>query len=177
MPGERSLEIPATWHWTRLGSVIDLLSGRDLAANDYGPLAVGVPYITGASNFRSGELRINRWTASPVTVAKQGDLLITCKGTIGELAVLHEPQAHIARQVMAITPIRVNLSFIGFFLTHSVNALKAQAKSMIPGISRDMVLRMPLPFPPLVEQERIVAKLDQIMPMIDELEKLEREQI
>lgn len=172
---EQALSLPSSWTWVNLGETISLLSGRDLTPEQYSDQPIGIPYITGASNFANGSLTITRWTEHPLTVAQKGDLLITCKGTIGDLAVLQEPQAHIARQVMAITCLQIRRDYIAAFLEYSVSALKAQAKSMIPGISRDMLLRTPLPLPPLAEQKRIVAKLDEVLPLIDQLAELERE--
>ena len=172
---EQAFVLPASWAWISFGETISLLSGRDLRPEQYSDRPDGIPYITGASNFANGSLIVNRWTAQPLTVARQGDLLITCKGTIGDLAVLEEPEAHIARQVMAITCLQVRRDYIAAFLQYSVAALKAQAKSMIPGISRDMLLFTPFPLPPLAEQERIVAKLDEVLPLIDQLAELERE--
>jgi type I restriction enzyme S subunit len=43
-------------------------------------------------------------------------------------------------------------------------------------ISRDVILNMPAPLPPLGEQERIVAKLDQLMSLLDDLEAKLRKQ-
>ena len=172
---EQAFVLPASWAWISFGETISLLSGRDLRPEQYSDRPDGIPYITGASNFANGSLIVNRWTAQPLTVARQGDLLITCKGTIGDLAVLEEPEVHIARQIMAITCLQVRRDYIAAFLQYSVAALKAQAKSMIPGISRDMLLFTPFPLPPLAEQERIVAKLDEVLPLIDQLAELERE--
>ncbi len=172
---EQAFVLPANWAWTSFGETISLLSGRDLTPEQYSDRADGTPYITGASNFANGSLIINRWTVQPLTVARQGDLLITCKGTIGDLAVLEEPEAHIARQVMAITCLQVRRDYVAAFLEYSVATLKAQAKSMIPGISRDMLLFTPLPLPPLAEQERIIAKLGEVLPLIEQLAELERE--
>lgn len=172
---ERPFALPETWAWVRLGEAILLLSGRDLTPEQYSDRPTGIPYITGASNFTNGSLTITRWTEKPLTLAREGDLLITCKGTIGALAVLQEPEAHIARQVMSITCLQISRDYVAAFLEYSVSALKAQAKSMIPGISRDMLLLTALPLPPVAEQERIVAKLDDVLPLIDQLAELERE--
>jgi type I restriction-modification system, S subunit (fragment) len=172
---DQAFVLPTSWSWISFGETISLLSGRDLTPEQYSDRPDGIPYITGASNFSNGSIIVNRWTAQPLTVAHQGDLLITCKGTIGDLAVLEEAEAHIARQIMAITCLQVRRGYIAAFLEYSVAALKAQAKSMIPGISRDMLLTTPLPLPPLAEQERIVAKLDEVLPLIDQLAELERE--
>ena len=172
---DQAFVLPTSWSWISFGETISLLSGRDLTPEQYSDRPDGIPYITGASNFANGSIVVNRWTAQPLTVAHRGDLLITCKGTIGDLAVLEESEAHIARQIMAITCLQVRRGYIAAFLEYSVAALKAQAKSMIPGISRDMLLTIPLPLPPLAEQERIVAKLDEVLPLIDQLAELERE--
>lgn len=172
---DQAFVLPTSWSWISFGETISLLSGRDLTPEQYSDRPDGIPYITGASNFANGSIIVNRWTAQPLTVAQRGDLLITCKGTIGDLAVLEESEAHIARQIMAITCLQVRRGYIAAFLEYSVAALKAQAKSMIPGISRDMLLTTPLPLPPLAEQERIVAKLDAVLPLIDQLAELERE--
>lgn len=55
------------------------------------------------------------------------------------------------------------------FLSSHVDKLIVQAKSMIPGISRDDVLNVTLPLPPLAEQQSIVARVDELMALCDEL--------
>ena len=44
------------------------------------------------------------------------------------------------------------------------------SKSLIPGISRDNILMIKIPLPPLSEQHRIVQKLDELMQCCDVLE-------
>ena len=168
---EIPFEIPESWEWVRLGSVISLLSGRDLAPQDYNDSNHGIPYITGASNIESGQLLINRWTEKPLTVSKKGDLLITCKGTIGTMAYNNVGEIHIARQVMAISSIQIDLDYIKYFLMRQVYELERKAKSIIPGISRDDVLDSSFPLSPLAEQHRIVEKIEQLFKEIDKLKK------
>ena len=164
--GEIPFEIPETWAWCRVQNVISLLSGRDLEPSQYNALQNGFPYMTGASNFSNGGLIINRWTDSPITVSHKGDLLITCKGTIGTMAFNDVGDIHIARQIMAISSPFMNLNFIKYFLTSYVDELQKVARSMIPGISRDDLLKSLIPLPPLAEQKRIVAKLEQLFKVL-----------
>ena len=148
--------LPDNWRWCRLSNVIQLLSGRDLEPTEYNDSKLGIPYMTGASNFSNEKLLVNRWTERPVTISVIGDLLITCKGTIGQMAFNSIGEIHIARQIMAIRGIVISLEYIKCFLETMLNSLQKQAKSMIPGISREVILNALLPLPPLDEQIRIV---------------------
>lgn len=168
---EIPFDIPESWCWVRIGDIIILKSGQDMTPDKYSSVEKGISYITGASNFVNGSLNIDRWTTVPRSIADAGDLLITCKGTVGEMAFLKHNSAHIARQVMAIKPIvGVDIRYIRIYLSFYVNQLKSMAKSMIPGISRDMILVSLLPLPPLAEQQRIVERLEQLLPLCDALE-------
>jgi len=168
---EIPFEIPESWEWCNLGYLITLLSGRDLAPSEYNDSNDGIPYMTGASNFESGSLLVNRWTTHPVTISHKGDLLITCKGTIGEMAFNTLGDIHIARQIMAINSHFLDLNYVRIFLMRTVSELEKKAKSIIPGISREDILDALFPLPPLSEQHRIVEKLEQLLGEIDKLKK------
>ena len=159
---EVPFEIPDTWVWSRLSNLVILLSGRDLEPSQYNSVSNGIPYMTGASNFRNGNLIKNRWTETPVVISILGDLLITCKGTIGEMSFNTIGDIHIARQIMALRSSFVNLKYIQYYLTANIQELQKQANSMIPGISRDTLLNALVPLPPLIEQARIVSKIKQL---------------
>lgn len=163
-------DIPESWKWVRLGSLINLTSGRDLNSTNYvDGTIIGIPYLTGASNFQNGQVTTNRYTDKPTVISIKGELLITVKGTIGEMAFNPFEQAHIARQIMAIQSIYLNLYFLKYLLIHSLPSLQQQAQSMIPGISRENLLNILLPLPSLAEQQRIVSKISQIFSMIENL--------
>jgi len=168
---EIPFEIPENWCWVRLGEIIVLKSGQDMIPNNYNSINKGIPYITGASNFSDGTIIIDRWTEVPRSIAEKDDLLITCKGTVGEMAFLSETKAHIARQVMAIKGISsIKIEYIHLFLRWYVSELKSMAKSMIPGISREMIINALIPMPPINEQKRIVEKLEEFLSEIRNLE-------
>ena len=159
---EIPFDIPENWQWIKLDQGISLLSGRDLEPSQYNDLHHGIPYITGASNFVNSNLIINRWTEAPITISNKGDLLLTCKGTIGSMAFNDIGQIHIARQVMAITSYGIDLKYIKCFLQSNLSILEKNANSMIPGISRSTLLGMLFPLPPFKEQQRIVAQIEKL---------------
>ena len=154
---EIPFEIPDSWVWCRLSNLVLLLSGRDLELTQYNSVSNGIPYMTGASNFKNGILIKNRWTDTPIVISVLGDLLITCKGTIVEMAFNTIGDIHIARQIMAIRSSFVDLNYIQYYLSANLQVLQRQANSMIPGISRGTLLNAIVPLPPLMEQARIVA--------------------
>lgn len=160
--------IPEKWKWVRLGTCITLKSGRDLERNKILELEEGIPYLTGASQIDNGRIIINRWTKNPAVISKKGDLLLTCKGTVGKVAINNVGDMHIARQIMAIdTNQIVSLMYMKLFIIFSSIELARSARSMIPGISRNDVLNLPFPLPPLAEQHRIIARMNEIFPFFD----------
>ena len=164
---EVPFEIPESWEWVRLSTIIELQSGQDLTSDKYNDRGEGIPYITGASNIENENVIINRWTEYGRAFAYEGDLLLTCKGTVGTMAFLKEKQVHVARQIMAIRPAPgINPLYTRIVLESLVAELKAAAKSMIPGISRENVLKALFPLPPENEQQRIIEKISEIKPLL-----------
>ena len=171
---EITFEIPENWCWCRLGEICNLTSGQDLIPEQYNSQNKGIPYITGASNFSNENIIVNRWTEYARAIAEENDLLLTCKGTVGEMAFLHEKKVHIARQVMGLHfNKKIDSRYMKYFITTQINNLKSKAKSMIPGIARDDVIKLTIPLPPLAEQKRIVATIEKFMPLIEEYGKKE----
>ncbi|MDB6256764.1 restriction endonuclease subunit S [Lactobacillus amylovorus] len=168
---EKPFDIPDSWEWVRLGDVINLVSGRDIAKKAHlsHPQSKSIPYITGASNINEqGQITITEWVNNPSVIVNKGTLLLSVKGTIGKIAVLSIPRAHIARQIMGIENIYgLDSNYQKFYLKSYVQELQKKAKSMIPGISRDDLLLATFPLPPITEQSRIVSKIKRVFELID----------
>ena len=159
---EISFDIPSSWAWCRLGSVIILQSGQDLVPERYFAIPKGIPYITGASNLANGAVLVNRWTNTPTAISHKGDLLITCKGTVGTMAYNTIGDIHIARQIMSINSDWILIDYIEMYLEYSIPKLEKAAHSIIPGISRETILSMLIPIPPLGEQNRIIGRFREL---------------
>lgn len=170
---EQPYPIPEHWKWVRLGSVIELLSGRDAKLAECNDSGLGIPYVMGASNIRDSRLEIERWIEKPKVVSYAGDLLLTVKGTVGKLYIQTEPELNLSRQLMGLRPSAViSVSYLErFFATH-VEQLSAQAVGLIPGISRAHILDLAIPLPPMGEQEEIARILDKQLERAEKTDKL-----
>ena len=169
---EIPFELPDGWFFVRLKELWELISGRDLSPSEYNADGVGIPYITGASNFVDGKVELARWTTSPQVITEAGDLLLTCKGTIGGMAFNDFGNAHIARQIMAIrNTFALNSEYLALCMRFYINAIKDAAKGLIPGISREDILNLILPVPSPNYQAKIVERVAEVTNIISAIEK------
>ena len=166
---EIPFDLPDGWAWVRQASIITLISGQDFSPDGYNDSQRGIPYITGASNMVDGKVIINRWTENPSSIAIVGDVLITCKGAgVGKMAYMDIAKAHVARQVMAIRPhCNIPSKFIETVLQGQFTKIREQMNGLIPGISRDVMLNLFFPLPPLAEQQRIVEQIETLLKYVD----------
>ena len=170
--GDIPFELPDGWAFVRLKELWELVSGQDLSPSEYNADGDGIPYITGASNFANGRVSLVRWTTTPQVITKTGDLLLTCKGTIGEMAFNNFGDAHIARQVMAIrNTFALNPEYLALCITAYISAIKDAAKGLIPGISRGDILNLILPIPSLNYQIRVVEQVAKLKSLLTSVEK------
>ena len=175
---EMLFALPKHWEWIRLGQIGDWGAGAT-------PLRSNSDFYGGSILwFKSGELndgyifdseeKITELALqkSSLRISKPGDVLIAMYGaTIGKLAIL-EAEATTNQAVCACT------CFAGFynrFLFLVLNAYKNHftnqgAGGAQPNISREKIIHTVAPLPPLNEQKRIVAKVDELMGLVDGLE-------
>jgi type I restriction enzyme S subunit len=168
---EQPYKVPNGWTWCRLGNIIDLISGQHIVNSEYNGNKQGVPYLTGPSDFGDRNPIFSKWTEKPKVLSMKGDILITVKGSgVGKVNVLHEDNVAIGRQLMAIRKISLPEEFLLLYLKTKYHQLQSiKVGIAIPGISREDILNMKLPLPPLPEQHRIVQKVNTLFQQIDHL--------
>lgn len=171
--------MPSNWEWTRLGSVGDWGSGSTPPRGNSDLYGGGVTWL------KSGELNDNRAligseeTLTEVAVEKgsfrinqPGDVLIAMYGaTIGKVAILAE--AAVTNQaVCGCTPFPglLNQFLFLFLLSQRQQFQSASEGGAQPNISKVKIVWTAFPLPPLTEQHRIVAKVDELMALCDRLE-------
>ena len=153
------------WPIKSLGDVCRLISGQHIDAKDYSLQMKGIGYLTGPSDFGALHPVVSKWTEHPKITAERGDILLTVKGSgVGKVNVLSDDRVAISRQLMSVRVTGADPGFVYRFLSFAGEHLQSLSTgAAIPGISREQVLGLAIPLPPLPEQQRIVALLDEAL--------------
>jgi len=176
--------IPLTWRWVRLDSVGAIVGGGTPPAADpdnFTEPGKGVPWLTPADLGGYLDLYISRGSrdltekgsqASSATVMPKGTVLFTSRAPIGYVAIAANPIST-NQGFKSIVPYIADCSrFIAIVMRAFAPKIDAKAPgTTFKEVSGKIVAAVPFPLPPLPEQHRIVAKVDELMALCDQLEK------
>jgi type I restriction enzyme S subunit len=114
---------------------------------------------------------------NPKDRPRRGDILITKDGTIGRAAIVDTDESFCINQSVAVLWLESCLLYQPYMLIVIRSPFaqgpiwEASEGMAIKHLSITDFAKMLLPIPPLAEQHRIVAKVDQLMALVDELER------
>jgi len=188
-PDEIPYNLPQGWEWVQFEHIAENSKyalkagpfGSALKKSMYVPSGFKIygqeQVISGDENLGNYFIDSEKYSALESCAVKSGDILISLVGTIGKVLVLSKScQSGIInpRLVKISLYCDVNREFIKRLLSSPVIQMELSNNShggtmniLNLGLLRD--IRLPLP--PLAEQHRIVAKIDQLMTLCDQLEK------
>ena len=154
--------IPKEWDVRPLGEGIGLLSGQHVLAQYCNTEGRGKPYLTGPADFAHGVIKNTKFTEKPSTLCRQGDILVTVKGSGAGTIVVANGEYCISRQLMAIRPFYWDTGYVYESLRRDASLFGAAATGLIPGLSRADILGKTLASPPLSEQRAIATALSDV---------------
>lgn len=156
-------ELPAGWVEVALGSVVRVDMGQSPDGQATNIAGRGLPLVGGAADLRDGEVSPTRFTDAPTKECASGDIILCIRATVGKLAVARVPYC-LGRGVAGLrASIAVERPFIQHYLAHSASSLAALGTgSTFVQVDKKTLVEFPVPLPPLNEQRRIVAKLDEL---------------
>lgn len=165
--------IPETWRWIRLGFLVNVIMGQSPPGETYNTSADGVPLINGPVEFSVGPFGttvVNQYTTAPSKLCRKGDLLLCVRGSTTGRTNVAGFDACIGRGVAALQPLYDD-RFVRLFVWSWRDRIIEMGRGIaFPSISREQIEDLPVPLPPLAEQQRIVTKVDELMALCDELE-------
>ncbi len=177
---EKPFEIPESWKWVRLGRITYKITDGTHKTPSY--KESGVRFVS-AKDISDGELNFQkcRYISLEEHVSlytrcnpESGDLLVSKSGSIGTVVTNDYDFEFSLFESLAL--IKYGQSFFyPKFLKYSIqNACRYLSDKEIKGVAVkhlpiEAIVNMIIPLPPLVEQKRIVDKLEEILPLCEKL--------
>lgn len=174
---EIPFEIPDSWKWVRHNTLFEIVGGSQPPKSKF----IDQP--------KSGYVRlyqIRDYGDKPVPVyvpidmvskfTKKGDILLArYGGSLGKVFWAEEGAYNVAMaKVVALFsegPIDKNYLYYYYFAPLYQNLVKGNSRSAQAGFNKEDLDSLMFPLPPLAEQKRIVARIEELLPLIDRYEE------
>ncbi len=169
---EIPFDIPETWKWVRLGDVFTLEMGQSPIVNSVSSGSEGIEFHQGKVMFGNKFiLESDKKTTKPTKLAEKNSILLCVRAPVGKINITPR-KICIGRGLCSINPININLDFAYYLLVQQENSfVKQSTGTTFKAVSKEIISNQPIPLPPLEEQKRIVEKIEELMPLVDEYEE------
>lgn len=160
---EKPFDIPESWKWVRIGQVLGLQAGKNIAAsNIYEQESPNHFYPCYGGNGLRGFVSAYNREGHFALIGRQGALC----GNINFAGGRFYATEH------AVVVEHYGLSDViwsGWSL-RALNLNQYATATAQPGLAVANIVKIPIPLPPLAEQKRIVAKLQELLPLCERLQ-------
>ena len=183
---EVPFDIPDTWEWIRLGSICEIArGGSPRPINQFlTDSADGINWIKIGDSDKGGKfINSTKEKIIPEAVSRSrlvhaGDFLLTNSMSFGRPYILNiDGCIHDGWLVLSGFQHCYNKDFL-FYLLSSTFAYSqfcgVVSGAVVKNLNRDKVAGALFPLPPLAEQQRLVAKIEELLPHIEEYDRVEQ---
>ncbi len=170
VPEEQLYKVPDNWCWVRLGSVSDIILGQSPKRDDITEDEGFTPLISGWADLANNSISVKRYAKVVTRLSQAGDVIISTKANIG-MPVIADGEYCLGRGVSAIRSGVMDKDYTRLLLLHFEDYLYESASESSSGqVTGKTLQNMPIPFPPLSEQKRIVSAIGTMCSDLDRAE-------
>jgi type I restriction enzyme S subunit len=154
--------VSTQWEDSTIGDAATVIAGQSPDGTSYNDSGKGMPFYQGKKEF--GDKFIGpptTWTTQTKRIAQAGDVLMSVRAPVGPVNFATQ-ECCIGRGLAAIrSGPRLARDFLFYFLLHKQDEIAGTEGAVFACINKDQIESIGLPLPPLPEQRRIVAILDE----------------
>ena len=181
---EVPFDIPESWKWVHFSELMDSMStgpfGSMLHKSDYIPN--GIPLVNPANILNgkivsSDKMMISEETRERLSsyILEPGMIVMGRRGEMGRCAVVTESESgwlcgtgsFFMKPNAALYVEYVSLLFRTPYAKHYLGG--ESVGTTMSNLNHKILSKMPVPIPPLAEQKRIVAKIEELLPLCERL--------
>ena len=159
-------ELPEGWAWARLGSAFHMQAGKNIKASLlFDEQTEKAPYpCFGGNGIRGFVAKSNTRGDYPI-IGRQGALCGNVKRATGEF--------YATEHAVVVTCFsNTDVAWVCCFLT-ALNLNQYATATAQPGLAVSKISGVLIPVPPIAEQRRIVERINELMPLVEEYGSLE----
>lgn len=173
---EIPFDIPDTWKWVRLSTIGITQTGNTPSKSHPEYIGIDIPFIT-PGDILNGQICYSNQALSLLgknmaRVCCAGSIMQVCiGGSIGKAAIT-DREVTFNQQINVVSPIACVSEYLFAVMqsAYFTTSMKERAGgTATPIINRGLWDALLIPLPPLAEQKRIVAKLEEILPLCERL--------
>ena len=164
---EIPFEVPESWCWCHLGEIFKVTMGQSPEGSNVGEEKEGMEFHQGKIFFTDKYIATSNQKTSEITkIAEPGSILLCMRAPVGKVNIT-DRQICIGRGLSSIVPLgEIALEWaFHLFETLESDFIDKSTGSTFKAITGDVVKEQLIPLPPLEEQEEIVKKLEELLPL------------
>ena len=167
-------ELPKGWVWTTIGEIAQVITGTTPSKKDPSNYGDYIPFVKPPQLndcvITEAKDNLSEKGASLARILPPDSVLVSCIGILGKTGINKLPVAF-NQQINAIVfPEMINPRY-GFYYFQSAETRqwlnKKASATTVSIINKSKFMTAPIPIPPLAEQHRIVAKIEELFTQLD----------
>jgi type I restriction enzyme S subunit len=160
--------LPDGWTTSTLAEASEVILGQSPTSDTYNIDGIGLPFYQGKAEFGDLYPTTVKWCSDPGKIAEAGDILISVRAPVGPTNLCQEKSC-IGRGLAALRP---KSGMPTKYLLYYLRLIEQEWDSKATGttfkaITGDVLRHQEIPIAPLSEQERIVAKIEELFTQLE----------
>ena len=159
---EQPYKLPDSWVWVRLGDIEEIKMGQSPKGEEISENGL-YSFIGGPADMGDDFPKIKRFTDNSTRLSEYGDLIISVRATIGKTNISDKSYC-LGRGVCAVSTKNIKINFLRNYIFSITNYLYSMSTgTTFSQISKEDIIKICFPLPPLEEQQEIVRILDEVL--------------
>lgn len=176
--GSPQHSLPPNWKWAKLEDVCTVTLGQSPPGSTYRSEPSGLPFLQGKADFGARHPVPTKWCVKPQKIAEAGDILISVRAPVGPTNIANV-RCCIGRGLASLRCLEnLDRDFLAAYLKLCEPRIaELGSGSTFSAITGQQLKDIEVPLPPLPEQKRIVAVLNEQLAAVERSKKAAAERL